>query len=348
MSFDSNVIPIDRRGVVLILAVIVAACLNAQDRGSRQPPKNFGRASDQTQEDPSLRNALAVPTDEESNTSFRIQGSPRTESEVSPLSAPYNGVILETTQKMPRGGDYRASSESIEKLEAAIREEGNHLGINSAIAKPSFCSSATYLVFVSALEELNSQGKIKFEPGVAENLLVSGQHDGVGVWGRWNANGPGTARLFKEVRLGENFTSIEQAQPGDFLKIFWNDQIGSKEFGHSVVFLGHDRNASGVDVVRYWSSNKKGGYGPAEVPQSKIKRMLFSRLTHPERINSIRELRPDDYLASMLRRSSTPEEMYSKVGIPTSAIAAPIPAPSIEGENKANRADPKVGQKKED
>jgi hypothetical protein len=140
-------------------------------------------------------------------------------------------------------------------------------------------------MFVSALEELDRRGQIHFEPGVAEKLLVSGQHDGVGVWGRWNANGPGTARLFEELHLGHNFTSIEQAQPGDFLKIFWNDQIGAKEFGHSVVYLWHGPNREGVEVVQYWSSNKKGGYGRAEVPRSKVSQMLFSRLDQPERIN---------------------------------------------------------------
>jgi hypothetical protein len=226
---------------------------------------------------------------------------------------------------MPAGGEYRASSESIQKLESAIKKEGNHLAIDASVAKPSFCSSATYLVFVSTLEELNRRGQIQFEEGAAEKLLVTGQHDGFGVWGRWNANGPGTARLFAELYLGHNFTSIEKAQAGDFLKIFWNDQIGAREFGHSVIYLGHGPNSAGVEVVRYWSSNKKGGYGRAEVPRSKIKRMLFSRLDYPERINQIRNgLKPDEYLASMLVRSSTPEEVKKMVGIPASATADPF------------------------
>jgi hypothetical protein len=38
--------------------------------------------------------------------------------------------------------------------------------------------------------------------------------------------------------------------------------------------------------------------------------MLFSRLDHPKGINQISAgLKPDDYLASMLIRCSTPEEM---------------------------------------
>jgi hypothetical protein len=146
------------------------------------------------------------------------------------------------------------------------------------------------LLFVSVLEQLNKNKQFSFRSGVAEKLLVTGQHDGVGVWGRWNANGPGTARLFEELQLGNNFTSIDQAEPGDFLKIFWNDQIGAKEFGHSVVYLGRGSNGT----VIYWSSNKKGGCGRAEVPQSKIKRTLFSRFTDPARINYPDSLCPDD------------------------------------------------------
>jgi hypothetical protein len=172
---------------------------------------------------------------------------------------------------------------------------------------------------------------------------VTGQHDGVGVWGRWNANGPGTARLFEELRLGENFTSIDRAERGDFLKIFWNDQIGSKEFGHSVVYLGRGTNGS----VKYWSSNKKGGYGCAEVPLSKIKRTLFSRLTDPAEINQILYApTTENYLASMLTKSSTPEEMYEKVGITTSEVD-PIPASNVRTDIKSVGANSKIGREKQ-
>jgi hypothetical protein len=38
--------------------------------------------------------------------------------------------------------------------------------------------------------------------------MIRGQRDGEGIWGRWNANGPGTARLFHEMNLGENFERV--------------------------------------------------------------------------------------------------------------------------------------------
>ena len=51
------------------------------------------------------------------------------------------------------------------------------------------------------------------DPATLTSLLIAHQRDGQGVWGRWNANGPGTARLFTELRLGRNFTDFAEARP---------------------------------------------------------------------------------------------------------------------------------------
>lgn len=340
------------RCLFLVFTVVVSISGVAQNLASDRSQAKPEETPTPSQADPSAisaHNALPQPSGDNASVSFRDRGRVQANSDPLPRS-PVNRLIVELVDKMPTGGDYRASADSIQKLENAIKKEGNNLTVDAAVAKPSFCSSATYLVFVSTLQELNGQRKINFEPGVAENLLVSGQHDGVGIWGRWNANGPGTARLFEELHLGHNFTSIEQAQAGDFLKIFWNDQIGVKEFGHSVVYLGHGPNNEGVEVVRYWSSNKKGGYGRAEVPRSKIRRLLFSRLEYPDQINQIGNgLKPDEYLASMLIRSSTPEEMKRMVGIPPeSAIPNPIPAMSVGKETKDNNTDLKGDRNKKE
>jgi hypothetical protein len=332
---------------VFVLTLVGASFADAQNVAKRRSPPSTqsDEPSEFLQADPdatSIRNALAIPENQISSVPsvsqpFRADRYDLPRSEI-------NRQILKTIEEMPTEGEYHATQESMERLAAAIRLKGDALQIDCQIAKPSFCSSATYLLFVSVLEQLNESKKFSFKPGVAEKLLVTGQHDGVGVWGRWNANGPGTARLFEELNLGTNFTSIEKAQPGDFMKIFWNDQIGSKEFGHSVVYLGRGTNGS----VKYWSSNKKGGYGCAEVPLSKIKRTLFSRLTDPEHINRIQDgLGKEDYLASMLERSSTPEKMYEMVGIKASAAADPVAAPSSGKETNATETDSKVGRKKQ-
>jgi hypothetical protein len=344
-SSANKIMSIHRWCFFPFFGLAIAVSSDAQNRAQPQSPLKFEGNSTPSQaelDDISVRNALAAPLGEKALPSSPAKS--RVGTEINPVaSSPINNQILEAIKNMPAGGDYRATSESIQQLESAIKKDGDHLDVNSAIAKPSFCSSATYLVFVSTLQELNREGKIQFEPGVTEKLLVTGQRDGVGVWGRWNSNGPGTARLFAEFHLGPNFTSIEQAQAGDFLKIFWNDQIGFKEFGHSVVYLGHGLNSEGIEVVRYWSSNKKGGYGRAEVPRSKIKKMLFSRLAYPEQINQIRDgLNPDEYLASMLVRSSSSEEMKEMVGIPASPGAEAASTPHVDQETKVNAKHPSV------
>jgi hypothetical protein len=311
------------RAAVFGLTFVVSTFVSAANPLKPGNPPSMGPTapSEISRFDPnttSQNNALAAPDGQNSGASLKRE--PILESDLLPRSV-INKLIVQMIERMPKGGEYQASSESMEKLASAIQIKGNNLDIHREVAMPSFCSSATYLLFVSVLEQLHKNKHLTFEPSVVEKLRVTGQHDGVGVWGRWNANGPGTARLFEELQLGNNFTSIDQAEPGDFLKIFWNDQIGAKEFGHSVIYLGRGTNGS----VKYWSSNKKGGYSRTEVPQSKIKRTLFSHLTNPERINQILYAPgTEKYLASMLVRNSTPEEMYEKVGITPAATADPI------------------------
>ena len=99
------------------------------------------------------------------------------------------------------------------------------------------------------------------------------------------------------------------------MKIFWNDSIGASERGHSVIFLGVD-SAKGEETVSFWSSNQPGGYGSKQVPRSKIKRMLFSRLEHPERLENVAKLPAKDvFLASLEEKSVSPSEAARAVGL---------------------------------
>lgn len=190
---------------------------------------------------------------------------------------------------------------------------------------PSFCSSSTYVVFLKLVAQMQKEKKLLLKPEVQKDLLIAGQPDGSGVWGRWNANGPGTARLFYELGLGVNFTDIAKAQPGDFMKAFWTDEIGAQEHGHSVVFTGTKETAEGRKVC-FWSSNwatkeQPAGMGEKCLPASKFHRMVFSRLQSLENLNQIpvkmaagSSHYSDQYLAAMLKRSSTPDEMCAQVG----------------------------------
>jgi hypothetical protein len=228
---------------------------------------------------------------------------------------PNNKLLLEALGQMPRGGGYSVASRANEALRNAVTASDGGLRVDPSRATPSYCSGATYLVLLKALSLLQSSGAVQLTPGAATALRPAGQPDGTGVWGRWNANGPGTARLFYELGLGPNFTDLSKALPGDFLKIFWNDGIGASEHGHSVIFLRTDRK-DGVETVTFWSSNMPGGYGEKTVPRGRIRRMIFSRLEHPGAFAGLLSLpRSDAYLASLVHRSSTPEEMARQCGI---------------------------------
>ncbi len=225
-----------------------------------------------------------------------------------------NQAVLEAIKSMPVGGRYAANAAASAALCKAIGKTPMGLEIDAGVAKPSYCSGATYLVFVTALDQLSKSRGKPISSGTAGALLVRGQKDGAGVWGRWNANGPGTARLFSELKLGSNFTDFEKAQPGDFLKIFWTEEIGRSERGHSVVYLGR-RTEGGIEEVHFWSSNQPAGFGDKWVRKTAIARALFSRLENPERIEQVENLPAvDGYLAGLLSKASTWEDVRSRCG----------------------------------
>ncbi len=99
------------------------------------------------------------------------------------------------------------------------------------------------------------------------------------------------------------------------MKIFWTDAVGKKENGHSVVFLGME-TVNGVETVRFWSSNRPGGFGESSVPREKIARAIFSRLEHPEKISGWSALSESDpYLARLLTTESSFSEAARMSGI---------------------------------
>ena len=226
-----------------------------------------------------------------------------------------NNLILDQMKQMPHGGKYSVSRFAKIRLQSAAHFESGKFFILPSSASPSYCSGATYLVFIKTLEALRARGHLQLDFATLEQLMIRDQRDGEGIWGRWNANGPGTARLFHELGLGRNFDSFAQAQPGDFMKIFWSREVGKKESGHSVIFLGTESRL-GVEHVRYWSSNKPDGYGEKSVPRSKIAYAIFSRLQTPSNLSRISRVPVvDTYLASLLRKRSSFSEATRKCGI---------------------------------
>jgi hypothetical protein len=227
----------------------------------------------------------------------------------------FNDVILEQIRQMPQGGRYSASRVATIRLQSAAHFESGKFFVLPDAASPSYCSGATYLVFMKTIEALRARGSLHLDYATLESLMIRGQRDGEGIWGRWNANGPGTARLFHEMDLGQNFDDFAEAQPGDFMKIFWSPEVGRAEHGHSVIYLGMEKKL-GLDYVRFWSSNIPTGYGEKSVPRAKIVYAIFSRLDAPGNLSrAVTAPAVDKYLASLLSARSTFEEAKAKCGM---------------------------------
>jgi hypothetical protein len=224
-----------------------------------------------------------------------------------------NDLVLDQVNRMPKGGSYSVSHFAKIRLQSSAHFESGKFFV--VPAGPSFCSGATYLVFIRTIEALRERGQLHLDYSTLERLIIRDQRDGEGVWGRWNANGPGTARLFHELDLGRNFDSFDRAKPGDFMKIFWSRQVGRNEHGHSTIFLGTENRPDG-QYVRFWSSNVPSGFGEKSVPRSKIAYAIFSRLETPANLARI-DGAPvvDAYLASLIRSRSSISEAGAKCGL---------------------------------
>lgn len=231
------------------------------------------------------------------------------------VDAGFNRYVLAAIRRMPIAGGYATSVAANNGLRKSIKLQNGAIRVSPTLAVPSYCSGATYLVFLMAFEEVCSNERVSFTDILRKKLIFEAQPDGVGIWGRWNSNGPGTARLFFETGLGVNFLDPKLAKAGDFLKVFWNEYIGAREKGHSVIFLGWAKNENGDDCVRYWSSNMPEGYGESTVPLKKIKLMLFSRFNSLGSAEKILRLEKDTYLSEMLQRDSDINEVKFKIGI---------------------------------
>ncbi len=234
-----------------------------------------------------------------------------------PISAPYNDLILQQIRTMPQAGGYSAGHEATQRLGSALLFTSlGGLNVEAARAEPSYCSGATYLVFMKTVNALCRSGSLTLSAPAYGALLISGQRDGQGVWGRWNANGPGTARLFYEMNLGPNFSDMAQARAGDFMKIFWSPAVGRREHGHSVVFIDTEK-VNGVDSLRFWSSNIGVGYSEKTVPLSRVSAVVFSRLTNPQNLAHAATLSPavDPYLSGLLTKDSSLAEVHAKCGM---------------------------------
>lgn len=245
------------------------------------------------------------------------------------LSAPqqhcdFNHYVLASLARMPFGGGYSVkapASANLSKKAVVWETAAQRLRVNADAAQPSFCSGACYVLMLQAFQLWHQANAKPWRAEAWKACDVHGQGDGYGVWGRANANGPGFAKLLHDTGAGVNFSDLKQARRGDFLKFFWTEEIGCKERGHMVVFLGAEEKEGEV-YIRYWSSNIPDGYSERSVPLSKMHHLIFSRITRPEKFADVDKLPAvDAWLKDMQKRSVPFTEVVVKCGM----LSAPVP-----------------------
>ena len=87
----------------------------------------------------------------------------------------YDGLVLEQVKQMPTGGHYSVSHFAKIRLQSSAHfESGKFFIIPSG---PSFCSGATYLVFIRTIEALRERGQLRLDYSTLERLIIRDQRD---------------------------------------------------------------------------------------------------------------------------------------------------------------------------
>jgi hypothetical protein len=228
----------------------------------------------------------------------------------------YNAMVLDVIKDLPTGGGYSIGSDFVSPAVQAHNIGGGRWELRVYDGFPSHCTSATYALFAHLVAVLQNSGRISLTPDQLQTLevkrrLADGTQlvDGQGPYWIFNSNGAGVAALFKHTGIGASFRdeNLAYARPGDFLKMFWNDNVGASEHGHQVVYLGR-RDVGGRDMVCFWGSQHQtvkkrsggkeplyfpfeaggkvvDGYGKACRPRTDIKEMIFSRISCMEHLS---------------------------------------------------------------
>ncbi len=249
----------------------------------------------------------------------------------------WNEVILSVISGVKNGGGYYTGGRPTDEYPVttgqamynAFSIKSGRGVIDLSKARPSYCSSAVYMVMLKTLSVWDKNHVISkaawqnLRPYTIRGLSYPPQNDGDGCWGRANANGPGPAVLVKELGAGKNYyvaapseyreadgywKAWAKAEPGDLMKIFRTKYIGRDERGHMTVYLGHryalGENGKRDDIIYYWSSQSStGGYGIASSRASEIFRAVLTKVTKPAAFNNAKNIMPDDtetWLASLL------------------------------------------------
>lgn len=149
--------------------------------------------------------------------------------------SPLNKMTMDVARSIEERQGYEGKEDRpiIVKLQSSVTVNKGQLKVNNQM-KESFCSAGTYLAFLKVIEKAQASHMISLSQDSLQAILPKNkdlQPDGVGIWGRWNSDGQGTAILYKELEIGHSTHDINEGEQGDFAKIDWKNGGG-----HSVVF----------------------------------------------------------------------------------------------------------------
>lgn len=207
------------------------------------------------------------------------------------INQAWQDAVLAAVDSFPQQGGYytgrKATPEFKKSAWRAFNQAFNMILADSRPdfrperATPSFCSMATYAALIKAIliwdkdNTISQRSWFNIKPlvGITDIINEKGynQRDGEGMWGRANANGPGLAVLFNELKVGYNFTAYrgaktealresskerylsdeewnshsvwDEAVPGDFMKIFWNRNETAGSDSGAIIGVNSDANA---------------------------------------------------------------------------------------------------------
>ena len=246
----------------------------------------------------------------------------------------YNAMLLRIIEGLPNGGGYSLNAKTVEMPTVTAHNIGaGNWELRVYDGHPSHCTGAAYALFTHLVAKLHNGGAIHLGARALASLEVTrttpdgtARLDGEGPFGIFNSNGAGVAAFLKHTGTGFSFRDdkLEFARAGDFLKLFWNGNVGATEQGHQVVYTGH-RTIAGRDMVCFWGSQRQNrkrrggrtealyfpasatakvhdGYGEVCRPRGDIKQMIFSRVTCMAHLSA--------GLESMAKKAGGPPDLF--------------------------------------
>ena len=184
-------------------------------------------------------------------------------------------------------------------------------------ASPSYCSGATYLVFMKTIEAARASGALRLDIGTLEQLMIRNQRDGAGNLGPLERQRARARRdCFTNLSLGKNFDDFDEGDAGRLHENFlvarsWPAR--ARTFGHLSRNGKKIRTRLRAILVEQYSVRLRHQDSSAD-ERSLTQFFRASRL--PANLTRIKDLpETDSYLASLVSRRSSIAEAKTKCGM---------------------------------